>query len=89
MSYESYAYIQSLILAAGYKLEKEFRSACIFIPPEDYNPKKPSGLDKAHQIFMAASHKINQAHLELKDLASQSYKDHPNKEMREFWGLTE
>lgn len=87
MSYNSFAVLRKLVESQICKLENEFHIACNYIPSEPYDPKKMSGIEKAHQIFMK---EVAQYHDVLKDLhtmASESYKDHPNKEMREFWGL--
>ena len=89
MSYESYAQLRGLVQSQIVKLENDFRIACNFIPAGKYNPNEPSGIDKAHRIFTAELSKLNKIQEELHFTVAESYKDHPNKEMRKFWGLTE
>lgn len=86
MTYESYAYIRNLIDADMQKLEHHFRIACGFIPSE--TPKKgESGITKAHKIFLEKHSEILRAKEEFFTAAANMYKDHPNPEMRKFWGL--
>lgn len=83
MSYETYAYLGELISKQMEVLENEFRIACGFVSQE------PSGVDKAHKIFMERHKKLRVMKDELHIAAAATYTDHPKKEMREFWGITE
>jgi len=88
MSYETYAYLRSLIEDQQKKLEKEFQTACKYIPSEMVRGNKLSGRDKAHKIFLESSNQLDEINKELKDAAASTYKDHPNPEMKRFWGLS-
>lgn len=87
MSYETYAYLKSLIEQAENKLEKEYQVSCDFIPIEAPKRGQQTGRDKAHKIFSDAWAKLRNMREELHDAAACTYKDHPNPEMRKFWGL--
>jgi hypothetical protein len=90
MSYETYAYLKSLIEQQMIKLENDFRTACYFIPPQSLKGIRlgtPSGVDKAHNIFSKEHIKLKKMKDELHTAAASTYKDHPNPKMREFWGL--
>lgn len=88
MSYETYAYLKSLIEQQMAKLEDDFRRALNFIPSEPvYRRRKPSGIDKAHDIFSKEYAKLRKMKEELHTAAASTYKDHPNLKMKEFWGL--
>ena len=88
MSYPNYAYLMSLINEQESKLEKEYRSACSYIPQEVACGTKPSGRDKAYEIFLKHSFNLREIREELKNTVSFSYQDHPNPKMREFWGCS-
>ena len=89
MSYETYAYLISLVEDQFTKLEREYHRACFFIPPEPYRKGRKSSLDKAYDIFMAQCANLRKVKDELLIAARATYKDHPNPEMRKFWGLEE
>ena len=89
MSYESYAAIKKLIQVEKKRLEEHYQIACWFIPPEPYKYGKKSTLDKIHEVFTKHYHDLVVMENELHDAAAHTYKDHPNPEMRKFWGLTE
>lgn len=86
MTYESYSYIRDLIEADIRELERHFQMACRFIPYEYVNSGK-SGVEKAHNIFSKRLLEINKAKDGLHVAAANMHKDHPNPEMRKFWGL--
>jgi len=87
MSYETYAYLKSLVEDQKRKLELEFRMACNFIPSNSGVVKGLSGIDRAHEIFRKHQGELNKVEEELYAAVQAAYRDHPNKEMREFWGL--
>lgn len=87
MDFESYQILKNLIESALNKLEKDFRTACNFIPSEQYKRGVPSGIEKAHKIFSNEHARLKKAQTQLHVAASATYKDHPKKEMRQFWGL--
>lgn len=87
MSYDTYIQLRHLIEQDINKWEKEFQTACRFIPNEPYVHGKPSGVEKAHKIYTEVYAKMKRMLEELHVAAGATYKDHPNKEMREFWGL--
>lgn len=89
MELESYLLIKSLIEADEAKLDRDFRCACSFIPPEEYKHGKPSGIEKAHQIFQQRSAQLRKAKQQLLEAAASTYQDHPNPEMRKFWCVKE
>lgn len=86
MSYETYAYLKYLIETREQKLDLDFQTAINFIPSE--MPKRgQSGLEKAHDIYRKEWRRLQDMKEELHDAAACTYKDHPNPEMRKFWGL--
>lgn len=87
MSYETYAHLKYLIEEDMNKWQTEFQTACGFIPSESYVSGKKTGVDKAHDIFIDVYTKMRRMLKELHEAAGATYKDHPSKEMREFWGL--
>lgn len=89
MPYDTYAYLRSLIEDQQKKLEKEFQTACGYIPSESAWGNKETGRDKAHKIFSKSSSQLDRMKKELTAAAASTYKDHPNTEMRKFWGLNE
>ena len=82
MSYETYAYLLSLIENQDEKLERQFLQSLNFIPHS-----KSGWSDFAYKKFTEEKQKLRVIQDELHVAASATYKDHPNKEMREFWGL--
>jgi len=89
MEWPMYAALRSLIESQMEVLKREYSTACTFIPPEKFDPKNPSGLDKAHKIFSDRWAELRRMRKQLHTTVAAAYKTHPNKEMREFWGLTE
>lgn len=87
MSYETYAYLRSLVEDQQKKLEREYQTACTYIPTERPNRNKETGRDKAYKIFLESSAQLDRIKDELKAAAASTYKDHPNPEMRKFWGI--
>lgn len=81
MSYETYAYLSSLIGKQAGALEMEFHVAC------DYVSQEPDGVTKAHKIFLERQAKLTNVQNELHAACAETYRDHPNPEMREFWGI--
>jgi len=86
MSYETYAYLKSLVQDQRKKLERDFQTACGFIPT-GIVVKGLSGIDRAHEIFRKHQGELNKVEEELHAAAQASYADHPNPEMRKFWGI--
>ena len=87
MKYETYSFLRGLIYQEQKKLECEFRNACSFIPPAVKGSRKPSGIDEAHKIFSASAKALDDMKDELHDCAASAYKNHPNPDMRKFWGF--
>ena len=88
MPYETYAYLRSLVESQQRKLETEFQISLDYIPCQVVGGNKESGRDKAHKIFSDRYAELNAVKEALHDAAAWTYKDHPNKKMREFWGIT-
>lgn len=90
MSYPSYAYLKGLIDMAEGRLKHDFQISLMFIPNQtakEIQKKYPSGVDRAHRILMEELAKIGQVRKELHAAVQAAYRDHPNPEMREFWGV--
>lgn len=87
MSYPSYAYLRGLLEMAESKLKQNYQVALTFIPSEPYDPKRPSGSDKAHKVLMSELANIRQVREELLAAVQAAYRGHPNPGMREFWGV--
>ncbi len=87
MSYESYAALRKLIQREQKRLEEHYQIACWFLPTETYKHGTKSTLDKVHGIFMERYHELTVMEEELHIAAACTYKDHPNPEMRKFWGI--
>jgi hypothetical protein len=87
MPYETYSYLKSLIEVQMATVEKEFNIACRFIPPETPKGDKLTGLGKAHKIFAREYSTLDRMKEDLHAASQETYKDHPNPEMRKFWGL--
>jgi len=85
MSWETYAYLNSLVAKELEKLENEFRLACDYVSAECY-PDGSSGHDRAYKTFRIKYNKIKAMQDELHESVKESYKDHPKQAMREFWG---
>lgn len=77
MSYETYKHLVQLLSTEMANLEERFHIACEFV----------SSIEEAHLIFCNRYAEIERMKNELHTIASQDYADHPNKEMRNFWGL--
>lgn len=86
MSYETYAYLKCLVNDQKKKLERNFQTACDYIPL-GFSIKGISAMDKAHEVFRKHYAELNAIEEELHAAAQSMYKDHPNPEMRAFWGL--
>lgn len=86
MSYETYAYLKSLVEDQKKRLERDFQTACGFLP-SNFVVKGVSAMDKAHEVFRKHCGELNVIDEELHAAAQATYKDHPNPEMRKFWGL--
>src|SRR5271157_1164127 len=87
MTWPNYYYLRSLVEHQQEVLERNYHVALSFIPSEKFDPKRESGSDKAHRIFSDEYAKLNQIKDELHAAAASTYKDHPRKEMRQFWEL--
>jgi len=89
MSYETYVFLRTLLEEYMEKWEGKFRSACLFIPSEATKSGNLSGIERAHRIFMTEHMKLDKMKEELHMAAAATYKDHPNADMRKYWGLKE
>lgn len=86
MTWPTYYYLKSLVDAEQKKLENNFQTACFFVEP-GYPKKGKSATQKAHDIFSSEYGRLETVKKELHDSVAESYKTHPLKGMREFWGL--
>ena len=85
MKYETYSYIKNLLAKEKSILHKDFQTACSFISTSSWK----KGVDEVHKVFSQRLYNIEQMEQELYDAAAATYKNHPNPEMRKFWGLKE
>ncbi len=81
--------LRGLIDMAEQQIKNDYQKALAFIPSESFQRGKTSGLDKAHRILSDELAKLDVVREEFHAAAQTTYKDHPNPEMRKFWGLTE
>lgn len=86
MPWPTYHYIRSLLEDQQRKLERDYLTACSFIPNE-YRDDGKTPLQVAHDIFSKQYAELEQMKNDLGEALKDHYKDHPNKEMREFWGV--
>jgi len=92
MEYESYVMLRDLLDNAIAKFENDFRVVCSFIPAQTSDEIRkgiPSGIERAHEIFSEHYSKMRKAKTQLLVAVGSTYKDHPNVEIRKFWGLDE
>jgi len=91
MSYKNYAYLKALITREKERTTQDFRNACSFLPKSDENGlgnlQRLKVNDYAYKIFNDEYHGLTLLEEELHDAVASTYKDHPNPEMRKFWGL--
>jgi len=87
MNYETYQYIYKLIVEDKKQLETDYLIAIQFIPSEPEKKGETTGLAKAHKIFSTETAKLNKTLKDFHKVVSESYKNHPDPEMRKFWGL--
>ena len=90
MDWLTYDYFKKLIEREMETLQEKFRSACNFIPSltnAEIRRGEPSGIEKAHRIFIVQYGWLERMKKELFIAAQITYKDHPNPEMRKFWLL--
>jgi hypothetical protein len=85
MSYETYSALRSMLEAEQAKIHTEFVIALGFMPHESNG--KNVALDKANDVYMARRRAVTTQLEELHAAAAATYKDHPNPDMRKFWGL--
>lgn len=83
MTYETYIFLKSLLDNNIEKQKNDYLLALSFIPTGN---KYKAAQDAAHKIFQAEYSKRLKMAEELHQAAAEFYKNHPNKEMREFWG---
>jgi hypothetical protein len=86
MSYETYLALKSLLMGEQQKLHKEYVIALGFLPysGETY----PVVTETAHKVYRDRQKMLTTQLEELHAAAAATYKDHPNPDMRKFWGLT-
>jgi hypothetical protein len=87
MSHQTYTDINGLLELERNRLHKNFVNAMTFIPYENHNPKVKSGREQAVEIYRSLDSQLTQMQKELHIAAASTYKDHPNPDMRKFWGL--
>ena len=79
MTDESYTILSGLIEKEQRNLYERYLQALKFIPN--------GATDIPYQRFQHLREQLIRAQLELHDDAAASYKDHPDPDMRKFWGL--
>jgi len=79
ISYETYAHLRAILEQERGQLHTDFLKACSFL----------TGVNNSvlSEIKCQRDARITVMLEELHAAAQASYKDHPKKEMREFWGL--
>lgn len=83
ITWNTYNYLRFLIEDQMEKLDQEYRTSLQYIKTGG------DGTSYAREIYDKHQKDLNQMLKELKSAAQASYKDHPSKEMREFWGIEE
>ena len=83
LSYETYVYVAALLVAECDKLEHEFKIASKYISSNNKH-----GKEEAYEIFQKKSAEVNKMIGELRAVIGYSYRNHPDKNMRNFWGYT-
>lgn len=83
MTYNTYEFLKQLLEVEKSKAHNDFRTFCSFLTPENY----PQGNEGGYQIYLDRYSNLRKMQAELHDAAAATYKDHPNPEMRKFWGL--
>lgn len=90
MSYDSYAYLKALMEEAITKLTRNYQTACSFVPVGQKvggGKDAPTMLDVVHGNFMKELMKLKKIQEDLHSAAQATNKNHPNPEMRKFWGI--
>lgn len=86
MSYYTYAFLKAFLENEISKAHSEYVKALNFIPD---GHKYQKVRDHAWKVYLVERNKLEQMKIELKAAAQAAYLDHPNLEMREFWGIKE
>lgn len=86
MSYDTYALLKAFLDNEILKAHVSYVDALRFIPT-GYKHQKIR--DHAWNIYDAERDKLELMKIELKEAVQAAYRDHPNPEMREFWGIKE
>ena len=86
MSYATYAFLKAQIEIAQQKLLSEYHIALSFIPETS---KSQRALETAHGIFRKRDREYENMKDELLAAVQDNHRNHPNKEMREFWMIKE
>ena len=86
-SYEEYVYVLNLLEKESKKLESNYLMSMEFMEDEPFDLDKKSNKEKAYDIYRKKLTSINRIKEKFNKTVSDSYKDHPNKEMRKFWGV--
>lgn len=87
MKYEQFSILRDLIEQAKKDLHQDYLKALHFIPVEPYHPTKKSAASKACDKFTKEYAVWEELDRSLFSVVQASYKDHPSKEMRQFWQL--
>ena len=82
MSYGDYRYIIDLIEVDEKRLEADYRASFSFISSQDLKATK-----NAYACYQKKAAIIRKAKQQFQEAVKASYKDHPSKKMREFWGV--
>jgi hypothetical protein len=82
MSWETYNFISGMFNEQKAKLERDYTSAiCYFVGKSVESAKEAESRYVEHLRILRA------IRTEFEDAIKDSYKDHPNPEMRRFWGF--
>jgi len=91
MTYDTYNFLKGLLDRELEQLHHQYVMALDFIPYENISSKKEngrkSGTEKASDILRIRLTEIFKMKTELYEAARNMYVDHPDEEMRKFWGI--
>lgn len=83
MSLETYTFLKGLLALKDQEAQTNYLIASRFIKNDDGG----KAMEHANEVYQAERKRIGIMFDELHAAAASTYKDHPFKEMREFWGL--
>ena len=91
MSWPTYHYLRCLIEDQQRKLEREYQITFDYVPNtfQELKDWKVTPTEYARNVFNRRYSELKKMKEELSLALQDHYRDHPNKEMREFWGIKE